>query len=122
MKPITLMDSYLRFYQLMLLASSGEVIPGISEAAPPKAGTVTARPSAAATAKTGRELAAALRAQRRSMGSNAVAIGSAGTRDHRGLLLGNPHFPWIGPERFFQAQLTIPGKINVPGRRCSACR
>ena len=49
------------------------------------------------------------------MGSNAVAIGSAGTRDHRGLLLGNPHFPWIGPERFYQAQLTIPGKINVTG-------
>ena len=42
-------------------------------------------------------------------------IGSAGTRDHRGLLLGNPHFPWIGPERFYQAQLTIPGKINVTG-------
>jgi acyl-homoserine-lactone acylase len=49
------------------------------------------------------------------MGSNAVAIGSAGTRDHRGLLLGNPHFPWIGTERFYQAQLTIPGKINVTG-------
>ncbi|HET7247820.1 MAG TPA: penicillin acylase family protein, partial [Streptosporangiaceae bacterium] len=102
-KPITLMDSYLRFYQLMLLSSSGGVIQGISEAAPPKAGTVTAQPSAAATARTGRALAAALRAQRRSMGSNAVAIGSAGTRDHRGLLLGNPHFPWIGTERFYQS-------------------
>ena len=49
------------------------------------------------------------------MGSNAVAIGSAGTRDRHGLLLGNPHFPWIGPERFYQAQLTIPGQINVTG-------
>src|SRR5499427_8783848 len=114
-KPITLMDSYLRFYQLMLLSSSGAVIDGISEAAPPKAGTVTAQPSAAAMAKTGRALAAALRAQRGSMGSNAVAIGSASTRDHRGLLLGNPHFPWIGTERFYQSQLTIPGKINVTG-------
>src|SRR5215470_5128529 len=114
-KPITVMDSYLRFYQLMLLSSSGAVIDGISEAAPPKAGTVAAQPSAAATAKTGRALAAALRAQRGSMGSNAVAIGSAGTSDHRGLLLGNPHFPWIGTERFYQSQLTIPGKINVTG-------
>src|SRR5215469_8431432 len=114
-RPINLMDSYLRFYQLMLLSSSGAVIDGISGAAPPKAGTVTARPSAAATAKTGRALAAALRAQRGSMGSNAVAIGSAGTSDHRGLLLGNPHFPWIGTERFYQSQLTIPGKINVTG-------
>ena len=31
-KPITLMDSYLRFYQLMLLSSSGAVIQGISDA------------------------------------------------------------------------------------------
>lgn len=114
-QPISLMDSYLRFYQLMLLSSSGAVIQGISEAAPPKPGTATAQPNAAATARTGRALAAALRAQQGSMGSNAVAIGSAGTRDHRGLLLGNPHFPWIGTERFFQSQLTIPGKIDVTG-------
>ena len=31
------------------------------------------------------------------------------------MLLGNPHFPWDGPERFYQAQLTIPGEINVSG-------
>jgi len=50
------------------------------------------------------------------LGSNAVAIGKGGTRDHRhGLLLGNPHFPWIGPQRFYQAQLTIPGRLNVEG-------
>src|SRR5215472_16939824 len=114
-KPITVLDSYLRFYQLMLLSSSDAVIPGIAAAAPPKAGQAAAAPSAAGTARTGLALAAAVRAQSRSMGSNAVAIGSAGTRNHRGLLLGNPHFPWLGPERFYQAQLTIPGKINVTG-------
>jgi acyl-homoserine-lactone acylase len=114
-KPITVLDSYLRFYQLMLLGSSDAVIQGITEAAPPTAGQAAAPPSAASTARTGHALAAALRARSGSMGSNAVAIGSAGTRDHRGLLLGNPHFPWIGPERFYQAQLTIPGKIDVTG-------
>ena len=31
------------------------------------------------------------------------------------MLYGNPHFPWSGSERFFQSQLTIPGKINVSG-------
>jgi acyl-homoserine-lactone acylase len=50
------------------------------------------------------------------MGSNAIAVGSAGNRDHRhGLLLGNPHFPWAGTERFYEAQLTIPGRLNVEG-------
>src|SRR6516225_7554864 len=114
-KPITVLDSYLRFYQLMLVGSSDAVITGIAGAAPPKAAQAAAARSAASTARTGHALVAALRAQSDSMGSNAVAIGSAGTRNHRGLLLGNPHFPWLGPERFYQAQLTIPGKINVSG-------
>ena len=114
-KPITLLDSYMRFYQLMLLGSGDAVIQGISGAAPPKAGQAAAAPSAASTARTGHALVATLRAQFHTLGSNAVAIGAAGTRNHRGLLLGNPHFPWICPERFYQAQLTIPGKINVTG-------
>src|SRR6516165_794257 len=113
-KPITLQESYLRFYQLMLLGSSDNVIQGITEAAPPKAAQATHQ-AAASPARTARELAAAWRAHTSTVGSNAVAIGSAGTRDHRGLLLANPHFAWIGTERFYQAQLTIPGKIDVTG-------
>jgi acyl-homoserine-lactone acylase len=113
-KPITLFDSYLRFYQLMLESSSDVAMQGISEAAPPKAARAGQR-AVASPARTARALAAAWRAHTSTLGSNAVAIGSAGTRDHLGLLLGNPHFPWIGTERFYQAQLTIPGKINVTG-------
>ena len=33
----------------------------------------------------------------------------------RGMVLGNPHFPWDGSERLYQAQLTIPGKLDVSG-------
>jgi acyl-homoserine-lactone acylase len=113
-KPITLFDSYLRFYQLMLESSSDVVMQGITEAAPPRAARA-GQPAGASPARTARALAAAWRAHTSTLGSNAVAIGSAGTRDHLGLLLGNPHFPWIGTERFYQAQLTIPGQINVTG-------
>src|SRR5215468_8045851 len=113
-KPITLQESYLRFYQLMLLGSSDKVIQGITEAAPPTAAQATHQ-AAASPARTARALAAAWRAHTSTVGSNAVAIGSAGTRDHLGLLLANPHHLWIGTERFYQAQLTIPGKINVTG-------
>src|SRR5215213_5680325 len=49
------------------------------------------------------------------LGSNAVALGKQATKDGKGLLLGNPHFPWDGPERFYQAQLTIPGETDVAG-------
>jgi acyl-homoserine-lactone acylase len=49
-------------------------------------------------------------------GSNAIAIGSAGNRDGQpGILLGNPHFPWAGVDRFYEVQLTIPGTMNVEG-------
>jgi acyl-homoserine-lactone acylase len=49
-------------------------------------------------------------------GSNAIAVGSAGTRDHQhGMLLGNPHYPWQGADRFFEVQFTIPGTMNVEG-------
>jgi len=114
-KPITLQESYLRFYQLMLESSGDVVIQGITEAAPPAAAQAAHPTAAASPARTARALAAAWRAHTSTLGSNAVAIGSAGTRDHRGLLLGNPHFPWLGTERFYQSQLTIPGKINVTG-------
>ena len=49
------------------------------------------------------------------IGSNAYALGRDATDNGRGMLLGNPHFPWDGSERFFEAQLTIPGQINVSG-------
>ena len=49
------------------------------------------------------------------IGSNAVGLGSESTESGHGMLLGNPHFPWIGGERFYQFQLTLPGKINVQG-------
>jgi acyl-homoserine-lactone acylase len=114
-KPITLLDSYLRFYQLMLESSSDVFISSIAAAAPPASAQAAHPPAAVNMARGARAFAAAWRARTASLGSNAVAIGSAGTQDHRGLLLGNPHFPWLGTERFFQSQLTIPGKINVTG-------
>src|SRR3546814_3731812 len=33
------------------------------------------------------------------VGSNAVALGKDATTDGRGLLLGNPHYPWRSEER-----------------------
>ncbi|MEJ7894054.1 MAG: penicillin acylase family protein [Solirubrobacteraceae bacterium] len=111
-RPIKVIDAYRRFYQLALLASAGVAIDGIGGAAP----AVDVR-SARATQKTeldnmdpGRfdELLGGI-------GSNAIALGKQGTRSQNGMLLGNPHFPWDGSERFYQAHLTIPGKVDVQG-------
>ena len=52
---------------------------------------------------------------RNDLGSNALAVGSEGTDNGRGLLLGNPHFPWSGTLRFYQFHITIPDEIDVMG-------
>ena len=49
------------------------------------------------------------------LGSNAWAFGKEVTANGSGMLLGNPHFPWSGPNRFYQLHLTIPGQIDVMG-------
>jgi acyl-homoserine-lactone acylase len=48
-------------------------------------------------------------------GSNAWAFGRDSTADGRGLLLGNPHFPWVGTNRFWQMHVTVPGQLDVMG-------
>ncbi|WP_129782609.1 acylase [Peristeroidobacter soli] len=49
------------------------------------------------------------------MGSNAIALGKAATTNGRGMVLGNPHYPWWGSSRFHMAHLTIPDQVDVMG-------
>lgn len=113
-QPITIQDAYLRLYQLVLMASSDVLMPAIAEAAPP---TLTSPISAAVNVRrTATLIAEGWKRAMAGMGSNGIAVGKAGTRDHtHGLLIGNPHFPWIGTERFYDAQITIPGRLNASG-------
>lgn len=64
----------------------------------------------------GRALAAAGSAFRPAeVGSNAIALGSDATQNGSGLLLGNPHQPWNGSGRWYEAHLTIPGVYDTAG-------
>ncbi len=49
------------------------------------------------------------------IGSNAVALGSEVTESGRGVLFGNPHYPWQGSSRFHMIHTTIPGELDVMG-------
>lgn len=49
------------------------------------------------------------------LGSNGWAIGKDMTETGRGLLLGNPHYPWTGDNRFWEKHLVIPGKMDLYG-------
>lgn len=48
-------------------------------------------------------------------GSNGYALGRDLAANGTGILVANPHFPWGGPNRFYQMHLTIPGQLNVMG-------
>jgi acyl-homoserine-lactone acylase len=101
-------DVYRRFYQLVLLASQATAIDGIASAQPPTPplGSAPAQPSEIDP----REWPFPLET-----GSNAYGLGREATASGRGMVLGNPHFPWDGSERFYQSHLTIPGELNVAG-------
>jgi acyl-homoserine-lactone acylase len=116
--PMTMADEYLRIDQLTELASAYVFIDSIAESAPPA--TVqqahATGPTKAQVQTMVRRLARSRSGSAASMGSNAIAIGKHGNRDGKhGILLGNPHFPWVGTERLYEMQLTVPGRMDVEG-------
>lgn len=48
-------------------------------------------------------------------GSNGIALGGEATDNGRGMVLGQPHFPWIGVLRMYQLHVTIPGRMDAMG-------
>lgn len=111
-RPMTEPD-YLRLQELTMVqlgvALFADAIVGAS---PPGEDEPAAAPPAAP------EAAAALErfhVQEPLLGSNGWAFGSDVTTNGRGVLLGNPHFPWSGVNRFWEMHLTIPGTLDVMG-------
>lgn len=49
------------------------------------------------------------------LGSNAYGLGREVTKGGKGMVLGNPHYPWDGPNRFYRTHFIIPGKLNIVG-------
>ncbi len=54
-------------------------------------------------------------AERAEVGSNTWAFGSDVTGTGAGMIIGNPHTPWIGWLRMHVGHLVIPGKLDVMG-------
>lgn len=116
-KPI---DVWYGVYLANLLASAGVFVKEIVDADPPspddpglpelpvRASQVSAPERAALLTALGKDPASPF-------GSNATAVGGAETSTGKGMLLGNPHFPWFGRYHFTQQHLTIPGRYDVAG-------
>jgi acyl-homoserine-lactone acylase len=136
-KPITTLDAYLLIYQAIDQDGLGSDLDAVAHADPPASTTAELTAADHATPAALRALVASAvstppgvdglpsvrqlqdlgeRRSQADLGSNAIAVGSAGTRDHHhGMLLGNPHYPWQGADRFFEVQFTIPKTMNVEG-------
>ncbi|HTO02027.1 MAG TPA: penicillin acylase family protein [Microthrixaceae bacterium] len=140
LKPV---DVYIYARSIGVLASSGAVIDMIGTAKPPtepgtdspgadsKADESTAGASKETAAadnlsSAGNEsaLSAALGGSTESptdatLASNGWAIGKDRTEDGGGMLLANPHFPWVGELRFWEVHLTVPGVVDMYGVQLS---
>ncbi|MBN3858675.1 penicillin acylase family protein [Paraburkholderia sp. Ac-20340] len=115
--PIARADVYRRLYAANLAGGEARFVAAIATAQPPAA-QAAAEPHAA-IGQRAETLAATAPLEyvggQAGIGSNALAFGADATHDGRALLFGNPHWFWTGPDRFYQAQLTIPGQLDVSG-------
>ena len=110
-RPMTAGDMHKILVDKAILASGANFIDGIAEAAPP------APAAAAAQASMTLDLDSLRQVTRPELplASNAWAFGRDTVAGRGSLLLGNPHFPWTGSNRFYQAQMTVPGMLDVTG-------
>lgn len=121
--PITGKDSLRVLRKLLVRASTGSFVGSLVAAAPPAPVVAqgTAPAQMLATVAVGSADAAPFidptelpDFSPERFGSNAVGLGGELTGG-AGALLGNPHFPWFGIERFYAVHLTIPGRYDAMG-------
>jgi acyl-homoserine-lactone acylase len=111
LRPITANDLVKLTRRLLAEGGAGQFAEALAGAQPPIQSAALDHSQAASF-----EMAAArMESFALERGSNAVAIGRDQSANGRGMLLANPHFPWVGGMRFYQMHLTIPGKLDVMG-------
>lgn len=115
----TALDVWYGVYLANIIASTGNFLKEIVGATPPSL-TDPGLPSLATFGIVPPELPDATELTKSlktdaDFGSNATAVGGNATTTGKGMILGNPHFPWNGRFRFTQQHLTIPGKYDVAG-------
>jgi len=108
-RQISELDFYRTLHASMVRAGSRALLGGIVAADPPAPAANAARVGSTA------DVVASPDGTSAGVGSNAFGLGSEATVGGSGMVLGNPHFPWNGPERFYRLHITIPGEYDVEG-------
>ncbi len=104
-QPFTEIDLFTIYNDAAVIASSRNFAQYIGSATPPGNG-----PPAETPPLTADDLPSGP-----GLGSNAWALGGDRTTSGRGMVMANPHFPWYGEARFWEAHLTVPGELDVYG-------
>ena len=99
-RPINELELGRMFIAFGIRYGTGNFTAGIAAAAPPGEPVATVQLDYDVTPK---------------IGSNAIALGSDLTQSGKGILFGNPHYPWHGPARFHMIHTTIPGELDTMG-------
>ncbi len=102
--PVSATDLFAYYIDLALLASSKNLIDYVGVAVAPGSGDEVAAPPFAG-----------LEFREADIGSNGWGIGASLSASGRGMVMGNPHFPWEGELRLWESHLTIPGELDIYG-------
>jgi acyl-homoserine-lactone acylase len=116
-RPIKEIDVWRLMYKLDTKAGGAPRAALIAAASPPAGQPLARRAGAAATQRATAETQESL-AQDGEIslpGSNGLGIGSEDAANGGGLVLSNPHFPWVGGERFWESHVNVPGVYDVIG-------
>jgi acyl-homoserine-lactone acylase len=113
-RPITDVDLGKVYRKLIVRASTGQLTDPILAAEAPEE-TMALRMPSEANESTVFDLDRLGFPPPEAMGSNAYGIGADASQTGRGILLGNPHFPWSGSLRWYVSHLTVEGEYDVMG-------
>lgn len=114
-RPITLDDMYLVVAEKALHASGQAFARDFVAAGRVPGATVSLAKAAPRRIDASTLVAQLDKLNRQGFGSNALGVGKDLSANGRGLLLGNPHYPWTTADRFYQAHLTVPGRYDAMG-------
>uniref|UniRef100_UPI0028A99936 penicillin acylase family protein n=1 Tax=Massilia alkalitolerans TaxID=286638 RepID=UPI0028A99936 len=104
-RPITLDDMYLVVAEKALHASGQAFARDFVAAGRVPGATVSLAKAAPRRIDASTLVAQLDKLNRQGFGSNALGVGKDLSANGRGLLLGNPHYPWTTADRFYQAHL-----------------
>lgn len=101
--PIGAEDLMAHYAELATLASARQMQAYIARAQPPGTGQLERDLPDISTLLDG------------TPGSNGWAIGADRSSTGRGMVVGNPHFPWEGELKLYESHLRVPGELDVYG-------